>query len=68
MNPIEFVLNLGIFLFVTGLVYGILSRRIFFTQWYYHSDGKKKYWEVVISYLIMIVGLVFIRHLLLIKL
>lgn len=67
MNPIVFVLNAGIAIYAAGLLYGIVSGRIFFVRWYYRSESVRKYWEVIISYILMIFGLIFIRHLLLLR-
>jgi hypothetical protein len=68
MDPVEAALNICIFVYLMGLMYGLVSKRLYFTKWHYYYDNKKKYLEVLFSYTLMIIGLIFIRYLLLSKL
>ncbi|XZZ34584.1 hypothetical protein ACJJI4_18300 [Microbulbifer sp. TRSA002] len=67
MNPIELALDICVFVYFFGLIYGALAKRLYFAGWHYYVDNKKKYWEVFFSYVLMIAGLIFIRYLLLSK-
>jgi hypothetical protein len=68
MNPIVMALNIGIVIYTFGLLYGIIYRRVFFVRWYCYEENRKKYWEVILSYVIMVAGLIFLRRLLLTQL
>ncbi|KEQ18166.1 hypothetical protein GZ78_11475 [Endozoicomonas numazuensis] len=62
MDPVLLVIDIGILLYAVMLTYGVWKKRVYaLRKWYEYYDNKKKYFEILIGYLIMLCALFVIR-------